>query len=55
MPITQCLGRLVKDTRGVGLLSFEDGTVFHIPYRCESTSRDGDLCPSCIEREKKKI
>ena len=55
MPIRQCLGRLVKDTRGVGLLSFDDGTVFHIPYRCESMARDGDLCTTCIEREKRTI
>lgn len=51
--MTQCLGRLVKDTRGVGLLSFEDGSVFHIPFRCERITRNGDLCESCSDKEKK--
>jgi len=53
--MTQCLGRLVKDTVGVGLLSFEDGSVFHIPYRCERVTRRGDLCENCFEREQKTI
>lgn len=53
MPASQCLGRLVRDTRGVGLLSFVEGGVFHIPFRCESISRTGDLCDSCIEKERK--
>jgi hypothetical protein len=53
--MTQCLGRLVKDTVGVGLLSFEDGSVFHIPYRCERVTRNGDLCENCSEREQKTI
>ena len=53
--MTQCLGRLVKDTRGIGLLSFEDGSVFHIPFRCERITRNGDLCESCSDKEKKTI
>jgi len=53
--MSQCLGRLVKDTVGVGLLSFEDGSVFHIPYRCERVTRNGDLCENCSERERKTI
>jgi hypothetical protein len=53
--MSQCLGRLVKDTVGVGLLSFEDGSVFHIPYRCERITRNGDLCENCSDREQKTI
>ena len=53
--MSQCLGRLVKDTVGVGLLSFEDGSVFHIPYRCERVTRNGDLCENCSDRERKTI
>jgi hypothetical protein len=45
----------VKDTVGVGLLSFEDGSVFHIPYRCERITRNGDLCENCSDREQKTI
>lgn len=52
---TQCLGRLVKDSHGVGLLTFEDGSVFHVPFRCESMTRDGDLCSLCCEKERKTI
>ena len=55
MPASQCLGRLVRDTRGVGLLTFVEGGVFHVPYRCESISRTGDLCDSCLEKERKTI
>jgi len=44
----------VRDTKGVGLLAFEDGGVFHIPYRCETVTRNEEgLCESC-ERKKKK-
>ena len=52
---TQCLGRLVRDTRGTGLLSFEDGTMFHIPIRCSTMTRNGDICESCSEKERKTI
>jgi hypothetical protein len=53
MPASQCLGRLVRDTRGVGLLSFVEGGVFHIPFRCDSITRTGDLCAGCVEKERK--
>jgi hypothetical protein len=54
MPTTQCLGRLVRDTKGAGLLAFEDGGVFHIPYRCETVTRnEGGLCEACEKKEKK--
>lgn len=52
---TQCLGRLVRDTKGVGLLTFEDGAVFHVPIRCTTMTRSGDICDSCVEREQKTI
>ena len=54
MSVAQCLGRLVRDTKGVGLLEFDNGGgVFHIPYRCEKMTRNGDLCEACETREKK--
>jgi len=54
MPVAQCLGRLVRDTKGVGLLEFDNGGgVFHIPYRCEKMTRNGDLCEACETKEKK--
>ena len=54
MPVAQCLGRLVRDTKGLGLLEFDNGGgVFHIPYRCEKMTRNGDLCEACETKEKK--
>lgn len=54
MPVAQCLGRLVRDTKGAGLLEFDNGGgVFHIPYRCEKMTRNGDLCEACETKEKK--
>ena len=54
MPVAQCLGRLVRDTKGVGLLEFDNGGgVFHIPYRCEKMTRNGDLCEACETKQKK--
>jgi len=55
MPASQCLGRLVRDTKGIGLLSFEEGGVFHVPFRCDSITRNGDLCPNCVEKERKTL
>lgn len=50
--MTQCLGRLVKDgPRGVYMLSFEEGGLFHIPLRCEMVTRSGDLCDSCVAKD----
>jgi len=44
----------VRDTKGVGLLEFDNGDgVFHIPYRCEKMTRNGDLCEACETKEKK--
>jgi hypothetical protein len=44
----------VRDTKGVGLLEFDNGDgVFHIPYRCEKMTRNGDLCEACETTEKK--
>ena len=52
--MSQCLGRLVKDTpKGINMLSFEEGGLFHLPLRCETVTRSGDLCDSCFAREKK--
>ena len=51
----QCLGRLVRDSKGTGLLNFEDGAVFHVPFRCTTMTRSGDICDSCVEREQKTI
>ncbi len=45
----------MRDTRGTGLLSFEDGTMFHIPIRCSTMTRNGDICESCSEKERKTI
>ena len=53
--MAQCLGRLVRDSKGVGLLAFEDGAVFHVPFRCTTMTRSGDICDSCVERENKTI
>ena len=55
MPVAaQCLGRLVKDTpKGVNMLEFDQGGVFHIPIRCRVIALNGDLCESCEAREKK--
>jgi hypothetical protein len=52
---TQCLGRLVRDApKGVYCLPFEDGAgYFHVPIRCEKIARVGDLCESCLERERR--
>jgi hypothetical protein len=44
----------VRDTKGLGLLEFDNGGgVFHIPYRCEKMTRNGDLCEACETKEKK--
>jgi len=52
--MSQCLGRLVKDTpKGVHMLSFEEGGLFHLPLRCERMTRSGDLCDMCAEKEEK--
>jgi len=52
--MSQCLGRLVKDTpKGVHMLSFEEGGLFHLPLRCERVTRSGDLCDMCAEKEEK--
>ena len=52
--MSQCLGRLVKDTpKGVHMLSFEEGGLFHLPLRCERVTRSGDLCDLCAEKEEK--
>ena len=54
--MTQCLGRLVKDTpHGVNMLSFEQGGLFHLPLRCQTVTRSGDLCDNCSAREKKTL
>ena len=54
MPAAQCLGRLVRDTpKGVNMLEFEQGGLFHIPIRCETMAKNGDLCDSCYAKEKK--
>jgi hypothetical protein len=46
----------VRDTKGAGLLEFDNGDgVFHIPYRCEKMTRNGDLCEACETKEKKTI
>lgn len=54
--MAQCLGRLVKDTpKGINMLSFEQGGLFHLPLRCEIMTRSGDLCDNCYNREKKTL
>ena len=54
--MAQCLGRLVRDTpKGVNMLSFEGGALFHLPLRCETMTRSGDLCDSCCAKEKKTL
>jgi len=55
MPVAaQCLGRLVKDTpKGLNMLEFDQGGLFHIPIRCRVIAPNGDLCESCEAREKK--
>ena len=55
MPASQCLGRLVRDTKGIGLLTFQEGGVFHVPFRCDSITRNGDLCSNCAEKERKTL
>jgi hypothetical protein len=52
--MSQCLGRLVKDApKGVHVLSFEEGGFFHVPLRCETVTRSGDLCDNCAAKERK--
>ena len=50
----QCLGRLVKDgPKGVHMLEFEEGGLFHLPIRCDTIAKNGDLCDSCYAKQKK--
>lgn len=52
--MSQCLGRFVKDTpKGVNMLSFEEGGLFHLPIRCEMITRSKDLCDSCRVKEQR--
>lgn len=37
------------------MLSFDDGSLFHVPIRCNMMASNGDLCDSCLEREKKTV
>jgi len=54
--MSQCLGRYVKDgPKGVNMLSFEDGGLFHIPLRCPMITRSGDLCDGCTAKETKTL
>jgi len=57
MPVAaQCLGRLVKDApKGVHMLEFDQGGLFHIPIRCGIIAKNGDLCESCQARDKKTL
>jgi len=50
--MSQCLGRYVKDG-SKGMLSFEDGGLFHLPLRCPMMTRSGDLCDGCATKELK--
>lgn len=50
--MSQCLGRYVKDG-SKGMLSFEDGGLFHLPLRCPMMTRSGDLCDGCAAKELK--
>ena len=50
--MSQCLGRYVKDgPKGVNMLSFEDGGLFHLPLRCQMMTKSGDLCDGCAAKE----
>jgi hypothetical protein len=56
--MAQCLGRLVRDTpKGVWMLSFEEGGLFHLPIRCDRIALNGGggLCATCMEREQKTV
>jgi len=56
--MAQCLGRLVRDTpKGVWMLSFEEGGLFHLPIRCDRIALNGGggLCAACMEREQKTV
>ena len=54
MPVAQCLGRLVRDgPKGIHMLEFKEGGFFHLPIRCSSMAKNGDLCDSCQARDKK--
>ena len=54
MSASQCLGRLVRDVpKGPWMLGFEDGSLFHIPIRCNMVASNGDLCDSCQLKEQK--
>lgn len=56
MSASQCLGRLVRDVpKGTWMLGFEDGSLFHIPIRCNMIATNGDLCDSCKLKEQKTI
>jgi hypothetical protein len=55
MPASQCLGRLVRDgPKGVYMLEFEKGEgLFHVPIRCNTIAKNGDLCEACQKRNVK--
>jgi len=35
------------------MLEFQEGGLFHLPIRCTTIARNGDLCESCQARDKK--
>lgn len=35
------------------MLSFDQGGLFHLPLRCQTVTRSGDLCDTCMAREAK--
>ena len=50
--MSQCLGRYVKDgPKGVNMLSFEGGGLFHLPLRCQMITKSGDLCDGCAAKD----
>jgi hypothetical protein len=37
------------------MISFDQGGLFHLPLRCQTVTRSGDLCDNCCAREKKTL
>ena len=37
------------------MLEFEQGGLFHLPIRCDTVTRNGDLCDACFAKEKRTL
>ena len=37
------------------MLEFQEGGLFHLPIRCDTVARNGDLCDTCFAKEKRTL